>query len=476
MRPPVLMLFAITLVVVGIALSPQGLSFSVLTPSFVTRTTVIVPTVDPLSESPPRRAIVVSSPPRTPPPPTPPPPSQRKKKKDAGPPKPPREPLPPSQQCKAIGGCENACADRATVEQSMDWSSLRSTNQRYYFNTWKVNNVCTYNGGALFYFSPMNDASWHWKVYGDIGLPIAIPLTRYDATRHAPLPSKVRWSHDVTVIHTIPHRYFQNLAHTSDYLAAQINAVGRYPGVDFPKALQTEWVFLMNDLQRRIIFEDKDVNIYQKFTPVVAPTCRTIYEIGSRPYPIFDDATTPVRCFREAIVGLELFLINNGPQNFTMYRQALEHWDPQCPPPRGKPTKLLVIYRKHEYRTVVNIEEVTAALASTLGFVSENIQMADFANMTLKAQACAARNAKVMFGMFGAGLTWAMALQPGAILFQVCSFDHKCPWYLNIAKSVKAVDINYIPGSKEMLSMKYHTIRMDVRRLIRAAAQLKSLM
>jgi len=366
--------------------------------------------------------------------------------------------------CEAIGGCEFPCAEHATTEPLVNWSSMISARTMFHRHVWEVTNVCSYDSGAMFYFS-RND--WTFKVKIDTGKSSLLPLVRYNPIKHHPLPTTVKWTNELAVLHSIPKHYYQNIGHTIDYLTAQINALGWYPGVNLTTALDTEWVFFLTSLQRKGMFDESVINFYKEFVPLVAPKCRTVLEMGSIPSNNPSNGHQPiVRCFRRAVVGLSEFDIQRRPQNFTLLRSLLERWDTECPP-LSNPTKLLVIYRKHPYRSIKNIENVTAILARTLQFAPENVQQADFAKMTLKEQACAARNAKVMFGVVGAALTWAMALQPGALLLQVLPerLYGLRPWYINVAKSAKAHAITYVAGGDEIRSQKFDTMELQVSRL-----------
>jgi hypothetical protein len=249
-----------------------------------------------------------------------------------------------------------------------------------------------------------------------------------------------------------------NLAHSVDYMAAQLNGLGRVPGITFDQMLRTEWIFLVNEMQEEYFGRNDTTNIYKILAPIAAPTCRTIFNTGKPPYS--DRVEASMRCFKRAVVGMELFLINEKPQNFTMMRNVLDVSNP-CPNKDKPPQGVVIIHRKHEYRAILNIPDLVALMEGGM-----TVNVIDFTNLTLTQQACTARGAKVLIGMFGAGITWAFNMHPQTAMVQICTYDHKCPWYLNIAKSVRVRAFNYIPKPSEIVSTKFHTVRLEIQRFM----------
>eukprot|EP00759_Apiculatamorpha_spiralis_P052524 PhF_6_TR5756/c0_g3_i1/m.8489 len=221
--------------------------------------------------------------------------------------------------CDFIGGCERRC-HKTRVEKPFDPTTIVSKHKKLKINRYFVENVCVVDGVGIVYF---DQAGWNFKIYGDIGWPVLIPMYRYEHVRkkvEGNMPTTVEWAEGPAILHTIPHRYYMNLAHASDYISAQLNAIDSIMPYSKASSYQgLEWVFLMNQMQYDYSLDPKTTNFYRIYGPYVASFCRDTVRFeyntkkGEKPqYPL------KTQCFRKALIGLDMFLISLQPQNFTV--------------------------------------------------------------------------------------------------------------------------------------------------------------
>eukprot|EP00760_Papus_ankaliazontas_P029732 PhM_4_TR4436/c0_g1_i1/m.441 len=302
-------------------------------------------------------------------------------------------------------------------------------------------------------------------------------MGRYYPKLHGTLPKKAKWTRSrPVVVHFVNLRYYANLAHAADYIAAQLNAVRRImkqPNLRKEFSSQVplrdadfEWVNVFSDRQWGDMCNKTYPNFYREFLPAVTPRCRSVAR-ASDSYKKLPESerSSNMRCFAEAIVGQELFLIDKSPQDFDGFQQKIRA-AARCTAEELAP-RVVVIYRKHEYRTVTNVDVMTRAMLSSIpALQGHNITVStvDFAKLSSREQSCVSQSAVVMVSVFGAALTWTFNQPRGALLIQLCPYDHKCPWYVNIAHSVGVQTINYHFSDGEFVSKKFVTLKVNPSR------------
>jgi len=135
-------------------------------------------------------------------------------------------------------------------------------------------------------------------------------------------------------------------------------------------------------------------------------------------------------CFSSVVFGAENTLRRN--------RDAVDHAlsELNIREQTSAEIKDCIVLIQRKYRRIININDLKKA-AIAVGY--KRAKVVDFENMSVKEQMTVAANCRLMLGVHGAGLQWAIFMPPDSTLIEI-SWKHWRPFY----RFVETYNINHI--------------------------------